>query len=244
MKKTLLSTFASLILVLNNCVFAQNSYQESIRLSSYPKNLTIFEDLVSISDSNDYLIRKKINGIEHILVLTWKQNISFYKNDNLTGFYNTGDYEIWVTVVPELIDKYKSFDKDIDLNLRLKKLLGLPPSSNYSYFVEIWVSPEDMFRPCPDKEIYDSKCNYCFPSDIDSAHISWINQNRINRYYNCDEEKNYPWTQLGYTYDWDSDNTSHIGLSEFVIKKNSQIKINRIFTTDQYLDLNKNKKIH
>lgn len=37
--------------------------------------------------------------------------------------------------------------------MRLKQLLGLPPTATNSYFVKFWVRPNDLFRPCPDKEI-------------------------------------------------------------------------------------------
>ena len=32
----------------------------------------------------------------------------------------------------------------------------------------------------------------------------------------------YPWTQLGYTYDWHPANTSAIGLSEYVLMQNAE----------------------
>ena len=39
--------------------------------------------------------------------------------------------------------------------MRLEKLLGLPPNSGKTKFVEIWVRPQDLFRPSPDPEITD-----------------------------------------------------------------------------------------
>ena len=104
-----------------------------------------------------------------------------------------------------------------------------------SYFVEFWVRPVDLFRPCPDKEITDGKCDLCFPEGTDPEHIKWINENRISRYYQCDLYYQYPWGQLGYTYDWNPKNKSHFGLSEFIIGANKTIYINRIVTTLEYL---------
>lgn len=126
-------------------------------------------------------------------------------------------------------EKYKVADH------RLIQLLGLPPNSVYRYFVEFWVKPEDLFRPCPDQEITDSRCDICFPANADSAHVAWINSNRISRYYQCELNHQYPWTQLGYTYDWNPKNKTHFGLSEFVIAAHRKIRVNAIYRTEDYL---------
>ena len=231
MKNILLSTIA--LLISFNVIGQTNRelYKLSIINSIYPDSSEICTKLVQINDSNKTLIRKNINGEEYILVCTWKQNVSFYQKDTV---FNTGNYPIWVTTSPELKNRIKK-ESPKDINLRLIQLLGLPPTAQYSYFVEFWVRPVDLFRPCPDKEITDSKCDLCFPEGTDPEHIKWINENRISRYYQCDLYYQYPWGQLGYTYDWNPKNKSHFGLSEFIIGANKTIYINRIVTTLEYL---------
>ena len=231
MKNILLATIA--LLISFNVIGQTNRelYKLSIINSIYPDSSEICTKLVQINDSNKTLIRKNINGEEYILVCTWKQNVSFYQKDTV---FNTGTYPIWVTTAPELKNRIKK-ESPKDVNLRLIQLLGLPPTAQYSYFVEFWVRPVDLFRPCPDKEITDSKCDLCFPEGTDPEHIKWINENRISRYYQCDLYYQYPWGQLGYTYDWNPRNKSHFGLSEFIIGANKTIYINRIVTTLEYL---------
>ena len=231
MKNILLATIA--LLISFNVIGQTNRelYKLSIINSIYPDSSEICNKLVQINDSNKTLIRKNINGEEYILVCTWKQNVSFYQKDTV---FNTGTYPIWVTTAPELKNRIKK-ESPKDVNLRLIQLLGLPPTAQYSYFVEFWVRPVDLFRPCPDKEITDSKCDLCFPEGTDAEHIKWINENRISRYYQCDLYYQYPWGQLGYTYDWNPKNKSHFGLSEFIIGSNKTIYINRIVTTLEYL---------
>ena len=231
MKNILLATIA--LLISFNVIGQTNRelYKLSIINSIYPDSSEICTNLVQINDSNKTLIRKNINDEEYILVCTWKQNVSFYQKDTV---FNTGTYPIWVTTAPELKNRIKK-DSPKDVNLRLIQLLGLPPTAQYSYFVEFWVRPVDLFRPCPDKEITDGKCDLCFPEGTDPEHIKWINENRISRYYQCDLYYQYPWGQLGYTYDWNPKNKSHFGLSEFIIGANKTIYINRIVTTLEYL---------
>tara|TARA_B100000809_G_C14955404_1_gene465391 strand:+ start:58 stop:807 length:750 start_codon:yes stop_codon:yes gene_type:complete len=215
-------------------------YQKSIENAMSPTTNKIDTNLISITRQNKDLVWKMINGEYHILVVTWKQNKSYYE-PYVDTIYNTGKYQIWVTTAPELLQRMKK-ENVIDVDLRLKQLLGLPQNSTYSYFVEFWVKPKDLFRPCPDNGIKDHHCDLCFPKKTDPSYISWINENRISRYYKCELSEKYPWTQLGYTYDWSSENKSHIGLSEFVIDINKKIVVKAIYTTNDYLKKDINTK--
>lgn len=209
-------------------------YQRSIQNSIYPTADKVSDHLVPITRDNRNLVWKTIGGDDYVLVVTWKQNVSFYKPYLDSAFYNTGKFPIWITTAPELKQRIiKEHPKDV--NRRLIQLLGLPPNSVYSYFVEFWVRPSDLFRPCPDKEIADGKCDVCFPPNTDPDHIAWMNENRVSRYYQCDLYNQYPWTQLGYTYDWNPENKTHVGLSEFVIGPNKKIVVKAIYKTEDYL---------
>lgn len=209
-------------------------YEKSIAESMSPTQSKVCSNLVVINKENKNLVWKNINGEDYILVATWKQEAKYYKPYLDSAFYNTGKYPIWITTAPELKERMRT-EKATDKPYRLKQLLGLPPTAAYSYFIEFWVKPSDLYRPCPDKEITDNHCNLCFPKDAEQAHIQWINEYRINSYYNCELYKKYPWTQLGYTYDWNPNNKNHIGLSEFVIPANKNIVVKAIYSTEEYL---------
>jgi hypothetical protein len=232
MKKIILFIilFLGLTTLYSQVLNQRKEYKKSIERTIYPDSSKIDTNLVTINCDNKKLVRKTINGEEYILVITWKQNITFYKDT----LFNTGNWPMWVTTAPELKERIKR-ESPSDTTLRLVQLLGLPPGSIYSYFIEFWVRPQDLFRPCPDKEITDNKCDLCFPDSTEQEHIQWINENRISRYYQKDLYQKYPWTQLGYTYDWNSKNKKHIGLSEFVIGKNKKIVMKKIYTTSEYL---------
>lgn len=209
-------------------------YRQSIQNSIYPTADKVSEQLVPITKDNRNLIWKTIDGEDYLLVVSWKQNVSFYRQYLDSAFYNTGKYPIWATTAPELKQRVLK-EHPMNISRRLVQLLGLPPNATYSYFVEFWVRPSDLFRPCPDKEITDRKCETCFPNQTDSAHIAWINENRVSRYYQCDLYSQYPWTQLGYTYDWSPENKTHVGLSEFVIGPSKKIVVKAIYKTEEYL---------
>jgi hypothetical protein len=204
-------------------------YAQAVRDASNPEPDEISHDLTSITAGNTDLIRRIIDDKLYILTATWATNTKYFNSVDDAGFYNTGKYNIWVTVVPEL--KIRCSDPHFghkDLELRLKQLLGLPPTVEKEGFVEMWVRPEHLFRPCPDSEITDTRCDLNLPADTTARHRQWFNTLRAESYCNIDStpEKAYPWTQLGYTYDWNQPG-SEVGLSEFVIRKNVKIKIER-----------------
>ena len=68
----------------------------------------------------------------------------------------------WVTVVPELLNFFKTHTYS---RVRLEQLLGLPPSSGNNYVVEYWVDPKDLFRPASDPQIIYQEGSVQFPWD-------------------------------------------------------------------------------
>jgi hypothetical protein len=110
-----------------------------------------------------------------------------------------------------------------DQTLRLEQLLGLPPNDGKTTFAELWVKPADLFRPSADPEITDHEAGLVFPSVTDfltvsQTFINWFDALIASSY----GEDGYPWTRLGYTYDWGNDE-SEVGVSEFVIRSGATV---------------------
>ena len=98
------------------------------------------------------------------------------------GQETTINFSNWVTVVPELKNYFIGSESCPPTQKRIIQLKGLNPAREYSWLVEIWVNPKDLFRPAPDPEITDhegelsvrkSEKNWTFPSD-DNAFVSFI----------------------------------------------------------------------
>jgi hypothetical protein len=85
-------------------------YQNAIENSIYPKQSKVSDNLISINDKNQELIRKDIKGEEHILFLAWKdkQVVDDFYKPKLNTALNTGIYPIWVTSSYELKDWFKT----------------------------------------------------------------------------------------------------------------------------------------
>lgn len=217
----------------------QRQYAEGVGDAAKPQAWEISSNLIAVKKENSDLVWKDINGASYLLVSSWKADTTYYKNDAKSGFYNTGKYPIWVTAAPELQQRCQSkkFGRKEGLDLRLKQLFGMPPGVDKKYFVEFWVRPKDLYRPCPDPEISDTKCGLAFPEAVTDHHKDWINNQRLMSYFNPAWDQNYPWTQLGYTYDWNPKNKRHVGLSEFIIGENAEVVVKGFQTTEEYCAL-------
>ncbi|MRR06391.1 MAG: hypothetical protein EG828_05520 [Deltaproteobacteria bacterium] len=210
----------------------------------------ISDNLTPIVNHNGELIWE--NGVvgSRVLVATvLNDNGRYYICDNPDGCVgdtckeggdcSTYRWDSWVTVVPEMKKRFAFYTPSL---LRIVQLLGLPPSyatagdpREAKYVLELWASPKDLFRPCPDSEISDTACETDFPADpfrmldtqnkvwateglavpVFKTYSSWFNNRTRNIYTATASSDAYPWTRVGYTYDWGSPH--HVGLSEFVL---------------------------
>jgi hypothetical protein len=190
----------------------------------------IVTTLTPVHPSNDRLVWQD-TARQVVRVVTW--------TDGLTGA-TPGDTlrlddPTWVTVVPAV----QRFCQDPALPkrrlaLRLEQLLGLPPDARYTRFVELWVPTRALFRPCPDPEITDRECELTFPAPtrrvtVSAEHKRWIRSQRAAR----KQDGAYPWTGLGYTYDWNPA-TDDVGLSEFVVPAGAPMAVHRTASTAAY----------
>jgi hypothetical protein len=121
--------------------------------------------------------------------------------------------------------------------LALQQILGLPPQKypqpGHQWHIFVFeISSQDLFRPCPGGVDRDAssgtKCR--LDSDLDptlDAEFTqfllqqWWSSHRATVEHGRDPELGYPWTGMGWTYDWDPASKTHRGVSEFVVKKSA-----------------------
>ena len=204
-------------------------YMQAVADARNPTPDKVVHNLIPIVRSNTHLVWKEIDGVAHVLMATLAGNTTYY--DGKVGRpYDTGSHDIWVSAVPELHDRcvQPGFSRG-DLAMRLRQILGLTPASTVTAFVEFWVAPAQLFRPAPDNEVTDDTAGLTMPAETEPWYRLWFNTTRAAQYFQSAVPKNdaYPWTQLGYTYDWGNPGRPQ-GVSEFVIKKNSTVTINAI----------------
>lgn len=241
-KYSIYGLILSLLAVSLAACSTEKRYSRALDDSAQPLPTEVVSSLTAVSPQNTAQKWKKINGEDYVLVVTWKaaKDTVWYKN-GADGFYNTGKYQLFVTVAPDLQAWYSSHKAESrDLDLRLKQLLGLPPDVTKECFVEFWVRPQDLIRPCIDAEVNDNACEYfnesIFNDPEKAAQQAWLLKQARDSYRSPVLYQQYPFTQLGYTYDWSPKSPNHVGLSEFVIGANKKIVIGKIYKTVEYLN--------
>jgi hypothetical protein len=156
--------------------------------------------------------------------------------------------ETWVTVEPNLRQFCQAFVRDrkpdeAKLTQRLEQRLGLSPSSSKTDFVRMRLDhpgSDAIFRPCIDSAADHANCSVGPPPATPQNYQQWFNQ----QYYSSYGQSligEFPWTSLGYTFDWASapgkqPPFQRFGESEFVIHKDAQIEILEVLPTAQYCD--------
>lgn len=161
--------------------------------------------------------------------------------------------DVWVSVVPEARDSCLSWSDDTDLVMRLRQLLGLRPADSVAHFVEMRAPAASMFRPTVDPAI-DTRtpcsmeqarlpgCGLTFPPGVDTAHIAWMADQMLsswkvpNGYPRADGDRRmlgYPWTRLGYTYNWHPGSPRY-GASEYLVRKDTRVTVTDVVSIPAY----------
>jgi hypothetical protein len=191
----------------------QSDYQLAVNQAVWPNPATVAHDLVQLKPADT--------------LVAWTYSTA------VSGLA-TKTTPTWVTVAPHLQDFCRDFVRDNgddpdQLNLRLKQRLGLPPDAAYDTFVEFTVTSADfakIFRPCGDWTTSTSTCAAVNGDDVWKSDpgikpdaLTFLVKNHYSRYAT---DHPYPWTALGYTFDWarkpdSSGDFIREGESEFVI---------------------------
>ncbi len=175
----------------------------------------------AVAEPNEIHPLKPVAG-ERVLVLTWTDWDGYR-----TGPMTLGR-AIWVTLAPEVRDLCRKFEGDP--TLRLEQLLGLPTGAGKTHFVELRAAAEHLFRPCPDPDPTRPRCGLDFPDDVVHDHLEWMGRQMLASYQ---WPGGYPWTRLGYTYDWHPDSGEY-GASEYLLRQGAEVDVLAIKPTLEY----------
>lgn len=162
--------------------------------------------------------------------------------------------ETWVTLVPEVRDSCDGWE-DEDVTMRLRQLLGLRPADVKTTFVEMTVPADSMFRPtvdpsvttrwpCPEDQRGSGSCGLTFPAGVDTAHITWMAKQMLsswtvpNGYPGSGAGEGqaglgYPWTRLGYTYNWHPGSPRY-GASEYLVRRGTPVTVTSVTPVAAY----------
>jgi len=114
--------------------------------------------------------------------------------------------------------------------LALQQVLGLPPEQREDMRVFTFdVRPADIFRPCASSpDITTTQCAMELPQSVpvsstQAAAEHFVLKQMIDSYRNGFKNSGYPFTAMGWSYDWDPQSPTHQGVSEYVVKPGAVI---------------------
>lgn len=152
----------------------------------------------------------------------------------------------WVSLPEQLHELCHGKD---DAVLAIQMILGLPPQAAPSRADHRWqvitlrVPREYVFRPCPGgTDIAAPRCSAASVAPADAATTSFLLQQLWSSYHEggtLAEEKadpGYPFTGMGWSYDWDPASPSHVGVSEYVLRLGAPVVVTGTASPQEFCD--------
>jgi hypothetical protein len=209
-------------------------YASAIKDAMVADSSEIVDTLQPIVSTNNILQWKTINGQDYVLMATFMRFPSSYpEGDSITNTWG----ESWL-FIPEQMKRRVSFNASSDTTMRICQLLGLPPvnSRSNTHIAEVWVKASRLYRPAGNPDITTTTTGAALLNTVPADFSTWFNNYIIYAYYHTLQSAtdfHYPWTRLGYTYDWDP-NAKKVGLSEYVLQSTSGCWVEKVRTVSDY----------
>jgi hypothetical protein len=213
-------------------------WNEALTDAANANSNEVVDDLVPITQTNSDLAWQTFDGIPYVLMVTYTSYSTYAPEigDTLKTWWG----DTWVTAAPEIQEYWEEncLDDTGYLPLRIRQILGLPAGQAVSsksgdrddhFFVEMWVRADDLLRPAYSNDIATDTSPNSFPAGTDQSYIDWFEGNMDYT------SGGYPWTRLGYTYDWGNPDTDR-GLSEFIVTQGAVVRVKAIYTSADYLE--------
>ena len=148
--------------------------------------------------------------------------------------------DVWVSPAAQLAQFCAGFPSDLTAEqviLKMEQLLGLPPSTGQDpctwKVLQLTVDdppvPEQFFRPCPNPDpTTTGPCPAEFEDQNPLATVDFRAWMAEQAFFAWQIPGGYPWTHLGYTYNWDPQAASIVGVSEYVMPAGSTVEVTGI----------------
>lgn len=211
-------------------------YKNAILDAMVADSAEVIDSLWALTPENTSLQWKTINGKPHVLLASFMRYPSSYPvGDSINNSWG----ESWVFIPQQMKARIgSSFSAESDTTMRICQLLGLPPANERSntHIAEVWVNPEQLYRPAGDPAVTTATAGAALSNNSSETFASWFNSYIVFAYYrtlSATADYHYPWTRLGYTYDW-APETNNVGMSEYVLQANSGIWVESVSKVSDY----------
>ncbi len=151
----------------------------------------------------------------------------------------------WITLPVEWAQRKDLFEglDSVAAHERLIQLFGLSPDCTYDVMVQFYADPASMFRPAHDPSINTTSAGITYPKFVKKNYM--VGATNFREWYEesvkaaFEDDSPLPWTQCGYTYDWNRD-ARRQGLSEYIVGDKALVKVKSRESAWQFIkNLNK-----
>lgn len=149
-------------------------------------------------------------------------------------------YDTWVSQPSESAKACKGAKDPV---LALEQILGMPPAAGDWELVQFEVAPKHIFRPCASSpDITTTKCDFALPTKFKSkkekeaveAAQAFVFAQMWTSFNVGFPSPGYPFTGMGWTYNWNPDSKDHYGISEYVVKQGAPVQKVRVLTPKEF----------
>ncbi|XZF15879.1 hypothetical protein ACTHGU_07060 [Chitinophagaceae bacterium MMS25-I14] len=208
------------------------AYNAATKLAMIADSTRNIDTLMTLTSGNPVLKWKSINGKNYVLMATFTSDLQAYP----VGDSTTTTGEVWLFIPGQMQYRLrKKMTPKTDTILKLNQMLGLPPVSGDTHIAQFWVQVDNVFRPAGSPDVTVPKASGTLSLNASPEYKLWFNNYIITSYFQplTGSEVYYPWTRMGYTYNW-APGANRVGVSEFVLNKNSGIWVEAVYKASEY----------
>lgn len=203
----------------------ESSYRQAVKDASEVTEEKVYDGLIAVTSPGDdpRMEWLRVDTADLVLVASMMDTKDWASWQETDTFRTSKEDLLWVTIPYEWEEALQACaDMDsVASRMRMLQLLGLPPNCTYDAVTLFYTERSRLYRPSKDPEPDDRVASLEYPAGVPIHYKEWFGQNAEFSYYS---DTPFPWTQLGYTYDWNPE-TSRVGLSEFVVHARSLVKV-------------------
>jgi len=155
-----------------------------------------------------------------VLMATFHNVPKFYQKDHDVKLSIDA---LWLVSYKELETKLSQYSNCS--NKRITQILGAKVGSSYSHLSLLLIDPNKLIRPAYQQDPFLNAMSLTL-STTDKSFERWFNDMK--------SKQDYPWTALGYTYDWGSQGDVY-GLTEFILRKNDYYHVVETTSMDNFI---------
>ncbi len=168
-----------------------------------------------------------VDGTDMVLMVSFVSDAVYSGWKTGEAFIYDGEDPLWTAFAFDW-EQHKGDFAGMDSvasHMRMVQMCGLRPDAVDDHMVFLYVERSKLMRPAPNPD--PAITTFASMDCVDSAPAFYKTWYAANADFSYNSATPYPWTRLGYTYDWNTA-TSDYGVSEFIVPSGTKVRVDKI----------------